>query len=113
MRRINGYAIAARLCEISGNGTNLSFPELCKIFGPIYWESLPSLSKLYFKRLAIHYKQTSMGKAEKAGFKPSCEEFLTSLFGHRNQEQETVMQELKLVCDKILNTGETVEDVSM
>ena len=94
MKNQTGYSIAALLCEYSlDGGTGLSFPKLCLLFGPKYWEKSSVIEKLYFKRLAIHYKTTATFQLERKGIKPTKEEFLSSLFGHRIEEQNAVMDD--------------------
>ncbi len=98
MKKINGYSVAARLCEYSTlAGTGLSFPILCKVFGPLLWEKLSPLEKLYFKRVAIQYKQTAVGILERAGTLPSREEYLDAIFGERSNEQDQVLDTLETV----------------
>ena len=79
--RPNGYSLGVKLCEhFSSNGTGLSFPTLCKVFGPVYWEKLDPLQKLYFKRLALHYKTTETGAAERNGTRPSNAQVALALY---------------------------------
>lgn len=113
MKKQNGYSIAARLCEYStSGGTNLPFPILCQVFGPVYWEKLTTVEKLYFKRLAIQYRQTVVGTAERAGSLPTREAFLTAVFGDRAIEQEKVRQELQLAAMKLSHmTYSEIHDV--
>ena len=104
MKKVNGYSVAVRLCEYSTlAGTGLSFPLLCKVFGPVYWQILPALSKFYYKRVAIQYKQTAIGIAERAGTLPTRDAFLDAIFGERLDEREHVIQELTSVTAALIN----------
>ena len=111
---INGYSVAARLCEYSTlAGTGLSFPNLCKVFGPLCWENLLPLEKLYFKRVAIQYKQTAMGIAERAGTLPTREEYLDAIFGERTGEQDQVLDKLETVVIELYNmTFDQIQDMA-
>lgn len=98
MKNINGYSIAARLCEYSTlAGTGLPFPTLCKVFGPMFWEKLSPLEKHYFKRVAIQYKQTVVGIAERTGTLPAREDYLDAIFGERSSERDQVLDKLETV----------------
>ena len=102
MKNINGYSTAARLCEYSTlAGTGLSFPILCKVFGPLYWEKLSPLEKHYFKRVAIQYKKTAVGIAERVGTQPTKEDYLNAIFGERTNERDEVLDELETVVIKL------------
>ncbi len=102
MKNINGYSVAVRLCEYSTlAGTGLSFSMLCKVFGPIYWEKLSPLEKLYFKRVAMQYKQTAIGIAERNGTLPTREAYLDVIFGGRSKERDQVLDELETVVIKL------------
>jgi hypothetical protein len=106
MKKLNGYSVAVRLCEYStSTGTGLPFPVLCKIFGPLYWEGLSTLEKLYFKQLAIHYSQTAVGIAERAGALPTREALMDAIFGVRTIEKEKVIGELAPINIKIYHMG--------
>ena len=101
--RPNGYSLAVKLCEhFSSNGTGLSFPALCKVFGPVYWETLDPFQKLYFKRLALHYKTTEIGTAERNGARPTNAQVVQALYGvNRLEEKNSVRQILQPIGDKI------------
>ena len=104
MKKLNGYSIAVKLCQYSiiVKGIGIPFSEFCKIFGPIYWEKLTRLEKLYFKRIAIQYNQSPLGIiARRDGKFPSREEFLGAVFGQRDNERNQVLDELKCVVIKI------------
>ena len=102
MKKINGYSLAVKLCEYSTlTGTGLSFPALCKIFGPMYWETLNPLEKLYYKRLAAQYKQTDLGIAERKGKIPTRTKFLNAIFGNKINEQNEVLDELENIVFEI------------
>ena len=102
MKKLNGYSIAARLCQYSTiKRMEIPFSEFCKVFGPIYWEKLTSLEKLYFKRIAIQYNQSPLGIASRNRKFPSRDEFLTTVFGQRDNERDQVITELKSVVTKI------------
>ena len=98
MKKINGYSVAVKLCEYSTLfGSGIPFSKLCQIFGPLYWEKLSPLEKLYYKRLAAQYKQTALGIAERAGNIPTRSEFLNAIFGLKIVEQELVLDDLEKV----------------
>ena len=114
MKSINGYSVAASLCEYSTlAGTGLSFPTLCKVFGPMFWEKLSPLEKLYFKRVAIHYKRTDVGIAERAGVLPTREEYLDAIFGERTSEQDQVLDKLETIVIELYNmTFAQIQDMA-
>ena len=114
MKQINGYSIAAQLCECSTpGGSGLHFSLLCKVFGPVYWESLSYIEKMYFKHIAMQYKQTPMGIAEKAGARPTREAFLNVIFGNRIIERNQILSILEEIALEIaLKSDEEIETLS-
>ena len=104
VRKVNGYSIAVRLCEYFCR-TGLSFPLLCKVFGPLYWEHLSALEKLYFKRVALQYRMSGQ-----YGHKLSGNQFVAAIFGQRREELEHVREALKVVGEKIssMNNNELI-----
>ena len=103
MRKVNGYSIAVRLCEYFCR-TGLSFPLLCKVFGPLYWEHLSALEKLYFKRVALQYRM------EWHCHKVTDNQFVGVIFDQRREELEHVREALKVVGERInsMNTNELI-----
>ncbi len=97
---VNGYSIAARLCQYFCR-TLLTFPQLCKVFGPLYWEHLTVLEKLYFKRLALHYQNSPTGRSEWYGYPVNGNKFVAAIFGQRREELNRVKEALKIVGEKI------------
>ena len=94
MKTVNGYTLAARLCEASLNGgTGLTIGELCGAF-KVYWEKLSAIEKLYYKRLAVFYKTTIIWKLERLGMEPDQEDFVKAVFGPRLQEKAIIMEHL-------------------
>ena len=90
MKTLNGYSVATRLCQYSTTTTEsgLNFPALCVIFGPVGWDLLAPLEKLYFKRIAEQYKTTAVGNNERVqGEVPSREQFLSAVFGEKMIER--------------------------
>ena len=102
MGRISGYTIALRLCEYFVE-SGLSFPLRCKIFGPLYWETLNDLEKLYFKQLATQYRATPTGWSEKYGPRVNDYRFLAAVFDQRAEEMNRVKDVLMAVGTKMAN----------
>ena len=108
MKNINGYRLAARLCQFSPDGgvDEIDFPEFCIDFGPGCWDQLSTFQKYYFKRLAQYYKTTTIGQNEKRdGVIPTKQELFTVLFHERPDEQNCVIELLRPYADQLINGG--------
>ena len=103
MKKYNGFTVAARLCHCSMPAEAMSFPEVCKFFGTLYWDDLSCIEKSYFKRLALQYNQSEAGIAYRNGAQPKPQEFIIAVFDQAQCQKEEVMKQLRIVAYDLVN----------
>lgn len=109
-RTINGYYICARLCGHVNPSKKIPFRTICEELGPLYWQNLRVLEKMYFKRLASSYRLTHLGQEERkkeSGEAPGRWIFLQTIFDGNTEEEKQVMKILEPVHEKIFTKYKT------